>query len=93
MTDLWRVYIVRCSDGTLYTGITNNLVKRIKKHNCGKGAKYTSCRRPVELMYIEPIENKSLALKRESAIKKLSKTEKTSLIESKNPHGISLPLM
>ncbi len=79
---MWEVYIVRCSDGTFYTGITNNLEKRIQTHNCGKGAKYTARRRPVTLLYREASENRSTATKRELEIKKYSRARKAQLIES-----------
>jgi putative endonuclease len=75
------VYILRCSDNTLYTGITNNLEQRIEAHNSGAGAKYTRSRGPVELIYRESCEDKSVALRREIAIKKLSKKAKLRLIE------------
>ena len=77
------VYIVRCSDQTLYTGWTNHLEKRIEAHNAGKGAKYTKARRPVELVYFETFEHKSVALKREYQIKQLKRFEKEKLILSK----------
>lgn len=70
------VYILECSDGTLYTGWTNNLEKRINTHNKGKGAKYTRCRLPVKLLYYEEYEDKALAQRREYAIKQLSREEK-----------------
>ncbi len=76
----WFIYILECSDKSLYTGITNNLEKRIKAHNSGKGAKYTRARNPVFLKYYEVVENKSLALKREIAIKRLSRNQKIKLI-------------
>ncbi len=76
------VYILECSDGTLYTGWTNDLDKRIKAHNEGKGAKYTKARRPVTLTYYEEYENKSDALKREAAIKKLSRAEKVNMVKA-----------
>jgi len=72
----WYVYILECADGTLYTGITNNLEKRIKKHNEGKGAKYTRGRGPVALVKSFTLNSKSEALKLERRIKKLSKEEK-----------------
>lgn len=75
------VYIVQCADNTLYTGWTNNLEKRIKAHNEGKGAKYTMGRGPIELKYFEVFETKGEALKREYAIKRLSKKEKLELIK------------
>ena len=74
------VYIVKCSDGTLYTGYTNNLNRRIKEHNEGEGAKYTKGRRPVDLVYSEKFKTKSKALKREYRIKQLSKRSKLDLI-------------
>lgn len=74
-------YILKCSDNTLYTGWTNNLEKRIKDHNDGKGAKYTKARRPVELVYYEIFESKEDAMKREYAIKQLTRTQKMLLIQ------------
>ncbi len=73
-------YILTCSDGTLYTGWTTDIEKRVEKHNSGKGAKYTSGRRPVKLEYFEKFETKQEAMKREYAIKKLSRKEKLKLI-------------
>lgn len=73
-------YILKCNDGSLYTGYTVNLEKRLASHNSGKGAKYTRARRPVELIYYEEFDTKSEALKREAAIKKLSPSQKKSLI-------------
>ncbi|MGL4740405.1 MAG: GIY-YIG nuclease family protein [Sarcina sp.] len=74
------VYIVECSDGTLYTGWTNNIDARLKKHNSGKGAKYTRTRLPVELRYFEEFSSKSDAMKREYGIKQLTRKEKLKLI-------------
>ncbi|WP_040192727.1 GIY-YIG nuclease family protein [Clostridium culturomicium] len=79
------IYIVRCSDDTLYTGWTTNIEKRIKCHNSGKGAKYTRCRLPVELVYFETFKDKSTALKREYEIKQLSRDKKLLLI-NENSH-------
>ncbi|MEF9958895.1 MAG: GIY-YIG nuclease family protein [Niameybacter sp.] len=76
------VYIVKCSDETYYTGYTNNIEKRLKAHNEGKGAKYTRARLPVRLIYQETYENKSEALKREYAIKQLTRSKKEVLIKS-----------
>lgn len=73
-------YIVECRDGTLYTGWTTDLEKRIKAHNTGKGAKYTKSRAPVRLVYYEEYETKQEALKREYAIKQLSRQQKLHLI-------------
>lgn len=75
------VYILLCSDNTLYTGWTNELEKRICAHNAGLGAKYTKARLPVKLVYSETLNTKSEALKREIEIKKLSRKEKLELIE------------
>lgn len=75
-------YIVKCSDGSLYTGWTNNLEKRIKDHNAGRGAKYTKARRPVVLVYKEEFLTKQEAMKREWEIKRLSRKEKLSMIEN-----------
>ncbi|MBR5163675.1 MAG: GIY-YIG nuclease family protein [Schwartzia sp.] len=76
------VYIVECADGTLYSGWTNDLQKRIAAHNAGGGAKYTRSRRPVKLRYYEMFEEKSEALRREYALKKLTRAEKIALIDS-----------
>jgi putative endonuclease len=73
-------YIVECSDGTLYTGYTNDLEKRIKAHNSGKGAKYTRSRLPVTLVYFEEYETKELAQSREWHIKRLTRAKKLELI-------------
>ena len=73
-------YIVECSDGTLYTGWTNNLEKRLEAHNAGKGAKYTKTRRPVKLVYLEQFETKEEAMSREYHIKQLSRKEKMKLM-------------
>lgn len=74
------VYILKCIDSSLYTGYTNNLEKRIKTHNSGKGAKYTRCRLPVELVYYEMYETKNEAMKREYCIKQMSRFDKLKLI-------------
>jgi predicted GIY-YIG superfamily endonuclease len=78
----WLVYLLRCADGTLYTGITNNLERRLEKHNAGTASRYTRSRLPVELVYQEVQATRSLALKRELAIKALSRRAKQSLIGS-----------
>ena len=83
MNKNWKVYIVECSDGTYYTGITTNVRRRILEHNYGlKSAKYTRSRRPVRLIYEETATNRSRASKREHQIKKLKRSDKTLLIES-----------
>ena len=76
----WYIYIVECNDGSLYTGITNDLDKRINAHNAGLGAKYTKSRLPVHLRYSEPATNRSQASQREYAIKSLKKSAKIYLI-------------
>ena len=78
------VYILRCSDESLYTGWTNSLEKRIKAHNNGKGAKYTKARLPVELVYFEEYEDKIEAMRREYEIKQLTRVKKLKLIEEQN---------
>lgn len=74
-------YILKCQDGSLYTGWTNDLEKRVQVHNAGKGAKYTKTRRPVELVYWEEYETKNEAMKREYAIKHMSRREKEKLVK------------
>ena len=76
-----NVYILRCVDGSLYTGITTDLARRIGEHNQGKGAKYTRSRLPVELLYFKKFPDRSSALKEELRIKKLKRKEKIYLIE------------
>lgn len=76
----WLVYLLRCRDGSLYTGITNDLPKRLKLHAAGKASRYTRSRLPVTLAYTDPQPSRSCALKREAAIKKLSRRHKESLI-------------
>ena len=73
------VYLLRCADGSLYCGWTNDLERRLAAHNSGKGAKFTRSRRPVELVYCEECESKSAAMKREWQIKQLSRAEKLRL--------------
>lgn len=75
------VYLLRCADGTLYTGYTDDPVRRTKVHNAGKGAKYTRVRLPVELVYQEACADKSAALRREYEIKQLTRVQKLKLIE------------
>ena len=77
-------YILRCADGTLYTGWTNDLEKRLSAHNAGTGAKYTRTRRPVELLYYEAHADKADAMRREYAIKQLTRTQKLALIRERN---------
>ena len=81
MTD-WRVYILECVDGSLYTGIARDLDARLVAHNSGAGAKYTRGRLPVNLVYQETVSSRGLALRREIAIKKLPRSAKLRLIDS-----------
>lgn len=76
---LWFLYILECSDGSLYTGITTDLTRRTQRHNDGKGARYTRTRRPVKLVYYETCENRSAALIREAAVKALAPSKKRDL--------------
>ena len=76
----WYVYIVQCADNTFYIGSTNDLEHRLATHNSGKGAKYTRGRLPVQMIYSEECESRSLAAKREAQLKKLSRAEKELLI-------------
>jgi len=77
----WKLYILRCGDGTLYTGITTEVLQRLQQHRSGKGAKYTRGRGPLELVYTEECANMSEALKRELAVKSLRREEKMKLIK------------
>ena len=75
----WTVYLLRCGDGTLYTGITNDLPQRLESHRRGKASAYTRARRPVVLAYQEVASDRGSALKREAAIRRLSRVEKLAL--------------
>lgn len=79
MSKEWCVYLLECSDESIYTGATNNLEKRIKQHNAGKGARYTRSRIPVKLLKCIPCKNKSEALKLEYSIKKMKRENKLKL--------------
>ena len=83
---MWYVYMLRCSDRTLYTGITNDLSARIRAHNAGIGAKYTRGRGPVELVYSEELPSHGDALRREYAIKQLKTEQKLALILQRKPN-------
>jgi putative endonuclease len=84
----WTVYILRCADGTLYTGATSDAGRRVAEHEAGDGAAYTRSRRPVRVVYEERVRDRSAALRREAALKRLTRTEKLALIErSKRPPG------
>jgi putative endonuclease len=86
----WSVYILKCADKSLYTGITNNIARRLEDHESGNGAKYTKGRGPFKLVYQEFLENRSLSTKRESEIKKLNKQEKFALIDSRKERSRDL---
>ena len=80
-------YILKCKDETLYTGWTNDIEKRLEAHNAGKGAKYTRSRRPVELVYLEQFETKEEAMRREYAIKHMTRRAKLGLVMSYKETG------
>lgn len=82
MEQTWYLYILRCKDGTLYTGITTHVEKRLEAHRSGKGAKYTRGRSPLELVYRETCGSHSEALKRERKVKSLTREAKEKLLES-----------
>ncbi len=84
---MFFVYLVRCADGTLYTGFARDPVARVSVHNAGKGAKYTRSRLPVALVYTEPCESRSAALKRECQIKPWSRTKKEAFIAGLTEKG------
>ena len=76
----WSVYLVRCADGTYYAGSTNDIEARAAAHNAGRGARYTSGRRPVTVEYVEACGSRSAALRREHALKRLTRAEKETLV-------------
>lgn len=82
MNDGWFVYLLRCADGSLYAGMTNDLDRRCAQHNAGSASRYTRCRLPATLVYRESCATRSAALRREAAIKKLAKPEKETLVAS-----------
>jgi putative endonuclease len=75
-------YILECADGTFYTGWTTDVTRRVKVHNAGRGSRYTRLRRPVKLVYTETLPNRSLAQKRELAIKRMPRVKKIKLIDT-----------
>ena len=83
MESTWYLYILRCADGTLYTGITTDVEKRLEQHRAGKGAKYTRGRGPLELLYREECGTHSDALKRELAVKRLPRNKKEQMLTAK----------
>ena len=78
----WHLYVLRCGDGTLYTGIARDVEARLAAHRASRGARYTRGRGPLTLVYLEPASSQSAALKREAAIKRLSKAAKEKLVEA-----------
>lgn len=80
----WIVYILECADGTLYTGITNDLERRMRSHTSGKGAKYTKRRGPFTVRYTESVDGKGAALQREAAIKALNRSAKVALLTTRS---------
>lgn len=77
---VWLVYIVRCSDRSLYTGVTTDADKRVAKHNRGQGSRYTRARLPVELVYLEPAPDRGAALRRETEIKRMPSAAKQRMV-------------
>ena len=87
---MWYVYLLRCADDTLYAVCTNDPPRRLQQHNAGQGAKYTRSRRPVSLIYLEQAGNHGQALRREAALKRLTRKEKLALIAAAPPLPDSL---
>ncbi|NQT32235.1 MAG: GIY-YIG nuclease family protein [Candidatus Omnitrophica bacterium] len=79
---MWNIYIIECKDGKFYTGVTNNLKRRLMEHNSGNGGRFTRFRKPIKLVYCEECKEKPEALKRESEIKKLNREKKLALVRS-----------
>ncbi len=87
MTSLWTVYLVRCRDGSLYTGITTDIDRRLAAHNAGTASRYTRTRLPVKLAHQEPAGTRSAALRREAAIKRMSRQSKLELVSGRRRSG------
>ena len=87
----WRVYLLACRDGTLYAGATADLARRLSQHAAGKGARYTRSRLPVALAWDEPARDRSAALRREAALKRLSRAEKLVLVARRGRPGPCRP--
>lgn len=83
----WTVYILRCRDGTLYTGATCDLDRRLVAHRSGRGARYVRSRLPVKVVFTEPARDRSAALRREAGIKRLTRAEKLGLLQRSAPRG------
>jgi putative endonuclease len=88
----WSVYMLRCADGSLYTGATNDLAARVARHGAGKGAAYTRSRRPVKLVFHEPAEDRGAALRREAALKRLTRGEKLALVKEARAQRAGRPV-
>jgi putative endonuclease len=86
---MWYIYILRLSNDALYTGITNSIERRMKVHASKKGSKYVRAHLPFQLIYVEPAENKSAALKRESVIKKMNHNKKLEIIKENDNGKVS----
>jgi putative endonuclease len=86
---VWFVYVVRCADRTLYTGITTDAGKRVAEHNRGRGARYTRARRPVELVYLERAADRAAAQRRESEIKRMPALLKQRMIAGRSVHELT----
>ena len=84
-----HVYVIECADGSLYTGYTTNVERRVAEHDAGEGAKYTRGRTPVTLRHVESFDSRSVALSREHAIKSLSRAEKERLVKESDRDGTS----
>ncbi len=87
MAAVWTVYVLKCGDGTLYTGVTNDLARRLLAHGAGKASRYTRARLPVSLLYQEPARDRSAAQTREAAIKNLSRRDKFALMSIPLAHA------
>src|SRR5512140_1466582 len=81
----WCVYVLRCRGGTLYTGATNDLARRLARHAAGKGARYTRSRLPVALVHVEAARDRGAALRREAALKRLTRAEKLAVVARSGP--------
>jgi putative endonuclease len=79
---VWCVYLLRCGDDSLYAGVTNDLFRRLEAHRKGRGARYTRGRGPLQLVHCEPVKNRSAALRREHALKRLNRREKLALVDA-----------
>jgi predicted GIY-YIG superfamily endonuclease len=88
---VWCVYLLRCGDGSLYAGATNDLARRLAAHANGRGARYTRGRGPLELVHFEPARNRSAALRREHALKRLKRRDKLALLDSAVPRDQPRP--